>query len=98
MKKRSSPVQRWTKRWALGCVNLRPAAIESQEAGFAQPRAHLLSDPCNTKCAPPLHLHLLLTPFSFHLENGHKKCIGLSSLQQGQEGQEQDNVGLAVHF
>ena len=26
------------KEWSLGCVNLRPAARGSQEAGFTQPR------------------------------------------------------------
>ena len=31
---------------SLGCVNLRPAARESQEAGFTQPRDHLKADPC----------------------------------------------------
>ena len=30
----------------LGSVNLRPAARGSQEAGFTQPRAHLLADSC----------------------------------------------------
>ena len=34
------------KRWALGCVNSPPpAARGSLEAGFTQPRAHLLADP-----------------------------------------------------
>ena len=32
----------------VGCVNSPPpAARGSQEAGFTQPRAHLLADPCN---------------------------------------------------
>ena len=34
------------KRWSLGCVNLLPAARGNQEAGFTQPRDHLLADPC----------------------------------------------------
>ena len=35
------------KRWALGCVNSPPpAARGSQEAGFTQPRVHLLANPC----------------------------------------------------
>ena len=40
-------VQGSAKRWALGCVNSSPAARWSQKAGFTQPRAHLLADPCN---------------------------------------------------
>ena len=36
------------KRWALGCVNSLPAAREKQEAGFTQPWAHLLANPCTT--------------------------------------------------
>ena len=31
-------------RWALGCVNSCPAARGTQEAGFTQPRAHLLAE------------------------------------------------------
>ena len=38
-------VQGSAKRWALGCVNLRPVARGSQEAGFTQPRAHLIASP-----------------------------------------------------
>ena len=30
-------IQGSAKRWALGCVNSRPAARGSQEAGFTQP-------------------------------------------------------------
>ena len=42
-------LQESAKRYALGCVNyLPPAARGSQEAGFTQPRAHLIADPC--KC------------------------------------------------
>ena len=40
------PLQGWTKDWALGCVNSPPAARESQEAGFMQPRVHCLAHPC----------------------------------------------------
>ena len=38
--------------WALGWVNLLPAARGSQKAGLTQPRAHLLTDPCtyHTNC------------------------------------------------
>ena len=32
-----------THIWALGCVNCRPAATESKEARFTQPRAHLIA-------------------------------------------------------
>ena len=39
-------IQSWAIGWALGCVNSRPMARGSQEAGFTQPRAHLLADPC----------------------------------------------------
>ena len=39
-------VQSWAKKGALGCVNLSPAARGSQEAGFTQPRAHSLAQPC----------------------------------------------------
>ena len=38
------------KRRALGCVNSPPAARGSQEAGFTQPRTHLIADPCNDFC------------------------------------------------
>ena len=31
---------------SLGCVNSLPTARVSQEAGFTQPRAHLLAYPC----------------------------------------------------
>ena len=40
-------VQGSAKRWALGCVNSPSAARVSQEAGFTQPRAHLLADSCS---------------------------------------------------
>ena len=43
------PLQGWTKDWALGCVNSPPAARESQEAGFMQPRVHSLAHPCYSK-------------------------------------------------
>ena len=33
-------------RWALGCVISRPAARGSKEAGFTQPRAHLIAHLC----------------------------------------------------
>ena len=39
-------VQGSAKRWALGCVNSPPAARESQEAGFTQPRVHSVAHPC----------------------------------------------------
>ena len=39
-------VQSWAIRWALGCVNSRPAAGGSQEAGFTQLRAHLIAQLC----------------------------------------------------
>ena len=39
-------IQGSAKRRALGCVNSLPAARGGQEAGFTQPRAHLLADPC----------------------------------------------------
>ena len=39
-------VQGWAKEWSIGCVNSRPVARGSQEAGFTQPREHLLADPC----------------------------------------------------
>ena len=35
-----------TIRWALGCVISRPAARGSKEAGFMQPRAHLIAHLC----------------------------------------------------
>ena len=31
-------LQGWAKEWSLGCVNSRPAATGSREAGFTQPR------------------------------------------------------------
>ena len=31
-------VQKWAKKWTLGCVNPPPAARRSKEAGFTQPR------------------------------------------------------------
>ena len=34
------------KRWALGCVNALPLARGGQEAGFTQPRAHLIAQLC----------------------------------------------------
>ena len=39
-------VQGWAKEWSLGCMNLRPAARGSQEAGFTQPRDNYLAPPC----------------------------------------------------
>ena len=45
----NSVVQGSAKRRALGCVNSPPAARGSQEAGFTQPRDHLLADPCTTE-------------------------------------------------
>ena len=39
-------VQGSAKMWALGCVNSIPAARESQEAGFTQPRAHFIVHLC----------------------------------------------------
>ena len=33
-------------RWALGCVNSRLAATGSQDAGFTQPRVHLIALLC----------------------------------------------------
>ena len=39
-------VQGSAKRWALGCANSPHVARESQEAGFTQPRDHLITDPC----------------------------------------------------
>ena len=33
-------------RWVLGCVNSRPTARGIQEAGFTQPRAHLIAHLC----------------------------------------------------
>ena len=39
-------VQDWAKEWFIGCVTSRPAARGIQEAGFTQPRAHFLADPC----------------------------------------------------
>ena len=54
-------VQGSAKRWALGCVNSPPTVRGSQEAGFTQPRAHLIADPCRgclTAASP-----LALTPW-----------------------------------
>ena len=34
-------VQGWANEWSLGCVNTRPAARGSQEAGFTQPKGPL---------------------------------------------------------
>ena len=36
----------WKKQRGLGCVNSSPAARGSQEAGFAQPRAHSFAPLC----------------------------------------------------
>ena len=41
-----STLQGWAKEWSLGCVNSRPAARGSQEAGFTQPRDHSFAQPC----------------------------------------------------
>ena len=41
-------IQRWTKEWSLGCVNLCPAARVSKEAGFKQPRDHSFAQPCTS--------------------------------------------------
>ena len=38
-------LQTLAKRWALGSVNSHSVARGSEEAGFTQPRAHLLADP-----------------------------------------------------
>ena len=43
----SQLVQGSTKKWSLGCVNSRPAARGSQEAGFMQPRDLSFAQPCN---------------------------------------------------
>ena len=42
----SGSLQRWTIRWALGCVNSRPAARRSQVAVFTQPSALLIAHLC----------------------------------------------------
>ena len=42
-------VQGWAKEWSLGCVNSRPAARGSQEAGFTQPRNHLIAHICKVE-------------------------------------------------
>ena len=39
-------IQGLAKRWALGYSNSPPAARRSQEAGFTQPRYHLLANTC----------------------------------------------------
>ena len=39
-------VQGWAKEWSLGCVNSRPAARGSQEAGFTQPRDNSFAQLC----------------------------------------------------
>ena len=39
-------IQDWAKEWSLGCVNSRPAARGSEEAGFTQPRVHFLAQTC----------------------------------------------------
>ena len=46
-------IQGWAKEWSLGCVNSRPVARGSQEAGFTQPRDHSFSQRCTNhqKCA-----------------------------------------------
>ena len=41
------------ERWSLGCVNTRPVARGSREAGFTQPMVamvHFLADPCTSRC------------------------------------------------
>ena len=38
-------IQGSAKSWPFGCVNSRPATGGSQEAGFTQPREHLIVDP-----------------------------------------------------
>ena len=47
-------VQKWAKRSVVGCVNSHPAARGSREAGFTQPRAHLLVQLCTVflPCGP----------------------------------------------
>ena len=47
--------QSWYKRWALGCVNWRPATKGSQAAGLTQPGALLIA---NIKCSLYLILRL----------------------------------------
>ena len=49
----SEDVQGWAIEWFLGCVNSRPAARGSQEAGFTQPRDHSFAQRCTShrKCA-----------------------------------------------
>ena len=42
-------VQSWAMRWALGCVNSCPVARGNQEAGFTQPRAHLIAHLCTLR-------------------------------------------------
>ena len=42
----SHGVQSSAIRLALGCVNSSPPARESQDAGFTQPRAHLIAELC----------------------------------------------------
>ena len=45
-------IQHTTKEWSQGCVNLRPPARGSQEAGFTEPRDHSFTQPCNIKRIP----------------------------------------------
>ena len=46
MKSEKLGIHGWAKEWSLGCVNSRPTARGSQEAGFTQPRDHSFAQRC----------------------------------------------------
>ena len=72
---RSWEVQGSTNEWSLGCVNSRPVARGSQEAGFTQPTDHFLADPCMYFCRgsqisdrrPPLQTPLIYSCSFYHI-------------------------------
>ena len=70
-------VQSRDVRWALGCVNPRPAARGSQEAGFTQPRDHTLAGPCSfhfQELYPPL---IVRSRFRPHPRSPPPKCTDM---------------------
>ena len=52
-------LQRCSKKWFLGCVNSRPTARGSQEAGFTQPKNDLLEHICIREKARNWISHIL---------------------------------------
>ena len=81
--------------WVLGCVNLPLAARGSQEAGFTQPRAHLIADPCITYRMKSVNflVPFLLDRFILHCHmRGASQYANIGCPGEGEGGEGQMNA------